>query len=70
MQKLYFSWNSPLLSAINSTNADAPLLASLLIALLLFLTTEYSETSCPELFFDVTDFQAMYSLGSHIQTMQ
>lgn len=58
------------ISAINSTNTDAPLLASLLIALLLLLTTEYSESSCPELFFDAADFQAMYYLGSHIQTMQ
>ncbi len=32
MQTLSSSFNSPMLSAINSTNADAPLLASLLIA--------------------------------------
>ncbi len=57
------------ISAINSTNTDAPLLASLLIAPLLLLTTEYYESSCPELFFDAANFQAMYYLGSHIQTM-
>lgn len=69
---LFLFQQSNAISAINSTNADPPLLTSLLIALLLLLTTEYSESSCPELFFVADDFQAIYYLGSqsHIQTMQ